>query len=206
MPPALSLVTGPTFEPLTLEEALDFLRVDNADESPLIEALIAVAREVVEQHTNRALCTQTLRLTRATWPACDPYNRHAAPRTAITLPRAPLASVTTIKYYPADGGAQATLDSAAYHVATAYEPGMVALVDGQAWPDLAVRPDAVEITYGAGYDEPTAVPAILRQTVRFMLSHLYEIRGTVAVGNIVNEIPFTLRHLLDLQKVGGYCA
>lgn len=206
MTSSLTVVSAPATEPITLQEALDYLRVDNTSEDDLVTALIATARATIEQHTNRALFTQTLKLTLDAWPVLDPYNRRGAPADRIALPRAPLATVTSVKYYPADGGAQATMDSADYHVVPGQCPGLIALVDGVAWPDLARRPDAVEITYTAGAADVADIPAGLVHATRFLVAHLYEIRGTVAVGNIVNEIPFTVRNLLELHKVGGYLA
>lgn len=184
-----------TEEPVTAEEAMAYLRVDNVDEKADIEALITVARGMVENFTGRALMTQTWKLTIDDWPG-----------DTIELARSPLASVTSVKYYPASGAAQATLSAATYHALTGPTPGQIVLKDGETWPDLAVRPDAVEVIFVAGSTTAEAVPAILRHAVLFAIAHLYENRTPVNIGNIVNELPFSLKHMLESYRVGGWVA
>ena len=62
------LLTPPAVEPLSLAEAKDFLRVDTADDDPLIAALIAAGRIHIEQQTGLALITQGWRLVFDCWP------------------------------------------------------------------------------------------------------------------------------------------
>lgn len=188
-------VTGPTSEPITLAQAQSWLRVDSSDDADEITALISAAREMVENATGRALLPQTWKLTRNDWPEND----------RIELPVSPLTAVSTVKYYPADGGAQATLDSSTYHVIAGREPGFVAIKDGESWPNLAVRPDAVEVTFTCGFADSASVPATLIHAVRLVLVHLYEQRAP-STGGSVNEMPYSLRHLLESQRVGGWIA
>lgn len=184
-----------------MAEAQAFLRVDSEDDATLIESLISTAREIVEDFTGRALISQTWRLVSSEWPETCAINGDI-----ITLDRSPLVSVETVKYYPSSGAAQKTLSSDSYHVVTGLMPGVIVLEDGYSWPDLAVRPDAVEVNFTAGYANAAAVPKTLRHCVLLLLAHLYELRSPVNVGNIVNEIPFTVRHLLESQRVGGWVA
>src|SRR6185312_1787932 len=58
------LLTAPAIEPLSLDEAKAFLRVDNTDEDGVIGALIAGSRIHIEAQTRRALITQSWRLSR----------------------------------------------------------------------------------------------------------------------------------------------
>ncbi len=53
----LSIVTPPEIEPVSLEEAKLYLRVDTGDENELITSLIKAARIMVEKETHRALNT-----------------------------------------------------------------------------------------------------------------------------------------------------
>ena len=57
---AYSVVTPAASEPITLEEAKNFLRVDGSDDDALIGALISAAREMCEQYTRRILVTTTI--------------------------------------------------------------------------------------------------------------------------------------------------
>jgi uncharacterized phiE125 gp8 family phage protein len=193
-------ITDATSEPVTLAEAQAWLRVDSQDDASEITSLITTARQIVEDFTGQALLTQTWRLVASEWPA----ETFAGVGNVIRLPRSPLASVTSVKYYPEGGGAQATFASTNYHVVTVITPGAVVLADGASWPDLAVRPDAVEVNFTAGATTAAEISAGLKHAVLLVLAHLYELRSPVNVGNIVNELPFSLRHLLESHRVEGW--
>lgn len=190
---SLFRVTDAATEPVTLAEASAWLRVDSSDDASEITTLITTARQMVEDATGRALISQTWRLRQSEWPVA-----------VIELPASPLVSVESVKYYPADGSAQATLSSASYHVLTDAEPGLVVLKADYDWPDIADRPDAVEVNFTAGYADADAVPRTLRHAVLLLIAHLYENRSPVNVGNIVTEVPITIKHLLESQRVGGW--
>ncbi len=191
---SLVRVTDAATEPVTLAEAQAWLRVDSSDDATEITTLITTARQAVENFTGRALISQTWRLRQSNW----------GDGAVIELPASPLISVESVKYYPADGSAQATLSSSYYHVLTDAEPGLVVLKADYDWPDIADRPDAVEVNFTAGYADADAVPKTLRHAVLLLLAHLYENRGPVNVGNIVTEVPITIKHLLESQRVGGW--
>ena len=73
------------------------------------------------------------------------------------------------------------------------------------WPDIYDRPDAVEVNFTAGYADAASVPKILRHAVLLLISHLYENRAAVSNGQ-VTEIPYTVKHLLESHRVGGWIA
>src|SRR5215813_11576117 len=62
------LLTAPALEPVSLDEARAFLRVEHHDDDEVIAALIAGARLHVEAATRRALITQSWRLDFDAWP------------------------------------------------------------------------------------------------------------------------------------------
>lgn len=201
---------APASEPITTAEAKAFLRVDSSDEDTLIDTLISTARQMVEDFTGRAIITQTWKLTLDKWPlecpGCSWLEVKTSMDRAILLPRSPLASVTSVKYYPDDLGAQATLSASAYRVITGTLPGAIFLKSSEDWPALDIRPDAVEIIFVAGTADATTTPKQLTHAILLLVAHLYENRAPVNIGNIVNEIPFTVRALLESQRVGGWIA
>lgn len=89
----VSLVTAPTIEPITVQEAKDHLRIATFDDDAYIATLITVAREEVEDITRRAIMTQTWDYFIDGFP--DGYG--------ITLPFGRLASVTSVKWKDEDG-------------------------------------------------------------------------------------------------------
>ena len=191
-----------TEEPVSLAEAQAFLRVDSSDDATEIEAIIKVARQMVEDFTGRALLTQTWKFQDEEWPDADDDEGPLV----LPLNRSPLATVVSVKYYPFDGGAQTTLDSSKYHVLTGPMPGQIVLKYGEFWPYLYSRPDAVEVEFTAGAASAADVPPTLRHAVLLLIAHLYENRAPINIGNIVNEIPYTVKHLLESHRVGGWIA
>ena len=65
----LRLITAPTAEPVSLETAKSFLRVDVAADDALITSLLLAARERGEELSRRAFITQTWEMTFDDWPS-----------------------------------------------------------------------------------------------------------------------------------------
>ena len=223
-----TLTTAPAIEPVTRADVLSYMRVESSAEDALIDLLIPAARDYVEQSTGRALITQTWTMTsptfnerQASFPATVQAFGITGPSyyyatlagvnpifgsewNAVTLDRTPLASVASVLYYPADGGAQATMSSSLYQVVTGGEPGRILPTLGNAWPSLADRPDAVQIQFTAGYGATAAsVPALLRLAICSLTAWFYEQRQPVNLGNIVNQLPHALDAILLKYRVRG---
>ena len=137
---ALTLVTGPAAEPVTVEEARAHLRVDSTDEDAWLNAAIVAARQRAEAFLNRALVTQTWELWLDEWPG-----------RVLELPLPPLVSVTHVKWYDRDG-VEATVSSGDYVVDAVGTPGRVALKSASAWPAGELREvNGVVVRFVAGY-------------------------------------------------------
>lgn len=199
---------APAGEPVTLAEAKAWLRVDNTDEDVLIHALIEAARGYVETFTRRALLTQTWALKLDAFPADARWHDGKYRQSKggfivgreIVLPKPPLQSVASITYVDTAGVTQ-TFATSNYHVDTAAQPGRVIIDDDADWPDTDVRPNAVTVTYVAGYGTPSSVPQGLRVALRYLLSHWFENRRHINIGNIVNAIPDTADALLWQHRI-----
>lgn len=197
---AISKVTDSASEPVTTAELQAFLRIDSQDDATEVTAFITKAREMVEDFTGRALVEQTWKYTASDWP----FQTWKGFANVVLLPRSPLRAVTYVKYYPENGGALATFSSANYHVVTDHLPGLVVLIEDGDWPDIAVRPDAVQITFTCGHADAASVPASLKHAVKLLAAHLYERRG--AIDKDIASVPLQLQHLLDSHRVEGWCA
>ena len=200
----------PAGEPVTLAQAKEWLRVDNSNEDSLITSLIEAARQRVEEFTRRALITQTFEYSLDQFPTggrvisgmfrsdgrvISQIRGGFDCSREIQIPKPPLVSVESLKYYDTDGVLQ-TLSTAAYRVDTAAQPGRIVLDDDYDWPDVDVRPNAVVIAYTAGYGKPSEVPQALRIAINFMLAHWYSNRLPVTIGSMVSQIPETAEALL----------
>lgn len=168
---AAQIVTAPTEEPITLDEAKDHLRVDGTDEDALIMGLIKAARVQCELHSRRRFVTQTWELGLECWPA-----------DAIVLPGPPLQGVTWLKYTDS-AGVQATMSSGDYVVDTLSEPGRLLLGYGKCWPMVTLQAGpAIRVRYVAGYGTPYVVPETYKQAIKLLVGHYYENREAVVLS------------------------
>jgi hypothetical protein len=83
------LLSGPATEPVTLDEARAYVRMDDTGEDALLATLITAARLHVESVTGRALLSQGWRLVLDCWPGDR----------IVPLPVAPALSLTAITAY-----------------------------------------------------------------------------------------------------------
>ena len=186
------ITTPPADEPITLAQAKAHLRVDFTDDDVLIGALIVAAREYCEDVLGRALMAQTIE------GVLD-----GEPGDVILLPRPPLLSVQSIKFY--DENDVATLvDPAEYLVDRTSQPGRVVLNAEGEWPDVNLRPaNSVTIEFTAGYgDDAADVPAKFRQAMLLLIAHWYTHREEVSVGSgSAMPVPFAAAALLGVDRV-----
>lgn len=153
----------PATTPITLGEAKTYLRVpgdQGLDEDAQVEAFILAAVGSCERVTGRALITQTWRLTlRGCEDASNGAVWDAWLGWTIELPRPPLISVSSVAYLDTAGVSQ-SLAGSAYTVDTNSTPGRLVPVDS--WPATSDAPNAVTITFVAGYGAAAAVPAEIK--------------------------------------------
>ena len=222
----IKIIAQPAVEPVTLAEAKLHLRVDIADDDPLITTLIGAARVAAENICRRAFVTQQWTLFMDAFPRQNFYGvlpgyapldqfipsvmqaqRGYAIRFRggkIELPFPSLQSVQSIQYRDITG-ALVTLDPSFYTVDNASEPGVLTPAPGQFWPDTQNIMNAVQITYTAGYGTPAQVPSGIKSWMLLRIGALYENREEVAVGPriVVLELPF-VAGLLDPYVIGTF--
>ena len=191
---AQTIVTGPTIEPVTLQEAKDHLRITETDigsEDTLLLGFIAAARRHCESVHNRAYLEQTWNLILDDFPDED----------YIRVPLPPLVSVAHVKYY-GTGGTASTMTAANYYEDTDSEPGRVYLGYGESWPSATLRPAAgVEVQFTAGYGSvASAVPAEIKQAIMLLVGHMYERREDTDIKEVVS-VPFGVYELLGVDRV-----
>ncbi len=160
----LKLITAPASEPITTAEAKTALRIDTSDQDTLIAAFITAAREQCEQHTGRALLTQTWERT-----------LDAFPDNEIRLGWPPIIAITSVKYIDVDGVEQ-TLAANVYTLDNDTEPGWLLLADGQSWPATSDVANAVRVRFTAGYASAAAVPQSLKTWITLKVGELIENR------------------------------
>lgn len=212
---ALRVVTQPTSEPIELDEAKLYLRVDTDADDAMITALIVAAREYCQGYQNRAYITQTLEITMDHFPGhfhpfpmygfAFPYHHHRRHHNEIRLLMPPIQSVVSISYTD-HTGKTTTLDPSTYVVDTDSEPGRVVPAHGTWWPTDCLQPvNGVRIRYVAGYGDIYAVPKSVKQAMMMLIAHWYENREAVIVSgyrpSVGAEIDFAVRALLSMERV-----
>jgi uncharacterized phiE125 gp8 family phage protein len=172
---SLSVTTPPAGEPLTLADAKGHMREDGTDQDVHIAGLIAAVRRDQEDRLGVALITQTMAMRMDRFPAL------------LELPRSPVQSVTSIQYVDLDGVTQ-TLAGTEYTADLYSTPPRIVPAYGKSWPSTRAVPNAVTVTFVAGFgDSSEAVPDDLRTALLMRLADLYENREAKITGTIVAQ-------------------
>lgn len=199
MRPNYSSASQPSYEPITLDQAMAHVRVDSEDDMDYLTSLIPVAREYAEGITGRVCVRSGWLVVGDSWSAL--FAGCNLPNT-IPIYRTPLVAVQSISYYPAGSETLTELTAGTdFRVVTATEPGLIQMIG--TLPTVECRPDAIQIAFTAGHETAADSPAILRHAVNMLVAHFYEQRVPVAFAS-TSQIPFGLSTLLENQKVGGW--
>lgn len=182
------LLTAPASEPLSLADAKAFLRVEHDDDDAVISALIAAARHHVEALTRLGLMTQTWRIVLDCWP-----------ERGLIAPRlGPLQSVAAARVYN-EANAGSVIDAGRFVVDPA--SGIIAAPSwslpqpGRAFAGIELD---VVIGFGAAAGD---VPQVLLQAIRMLVSHWYENRSLVAIGQSVAMLPPSVNAMIASYRV-----
>lgn len=197
----------------------------NTADSPVIDMLIASAREDAENICRRAFVTQQwksafdqfpapgMNISSANWYGPQ-WGNTPGPlsvtrpdgRTGyeIYIPFPPLQTVDSIKYIDVDG-IQQTLDPSQYIVDKISEPGRITPAYGASWPGTRNQINAVEVTFTCGYGAAASVPQKIKQWIAVRVATLFANREGVAILNRgkVEALPF-VDGLLDKYRLLEY--
>lgn len=197
---SIEVSAPPASEPVTTAEAKAHARIDHSDDDAYIDSLIEAARSLVEARTGRSLITQTLILRLDGFPRNIGYDFRRVTHD-IVLPRPPVQSVSSVVYIDTDG-TSVTLDPSKYDVDTKGHMPRIVPAYGEVWPiTRPATPNAVTITYDAGWTQASLVPAPLRHAIKLLVSHWYENREHVVVGTTAGKIPDTVDSLINPYRV-----
>lgn len=206
MKTSLVRTVAPTDTVLTLEEAYKQLRLDTVGSPPshpddaLIEATIAGIISDIDAAAGwlgRALAPQTWRLGLRQFPT---YCLH--------LPFPPFIEVTDVRYVNDDGDTVIMAEGTDYRVILGMnhpdDATLLPVYNGN-WPtDVRDDYDAIQITFRCGYvegsPETVAVPDLIKNLVRAVLSELYDTRGTyensaIRRGEVLERLWYTLNNI-----------
>lgn len=193
-------------EPVSITDLKQHLRITDDSEDGYLRRLTSVIRSRCERATRRALLTQTWDFYLDQWPTWDGFHggRTFEPVSTslpaggwVECPKAPLQSITFVKYVAPDG-TLTTWDAANYNVDTPTgeyaRRGRLSLGWVKVWPILQPIANAVQLRMVCGYgDKPQDVPEMLIQGMLLDAGTLFDIRGSVLAGTraAAIEIPAT---------------
>ncbi len=151
-----------------------------------VEAMIAAATATIDGPDGwlgRALGAQTIEV------RLDRFDVFG-----IILPFPPLISVENVKYLDTTNVEQ-TLDETEYEL---LGPRLVT-AHGTTWPGSLCRPEAVRVTYRAGY---ASIPTPIRAAILLMVGDLYRYRETaMMVSGMAVPMSTTVERLLSPFRV-----
>jgi hypothetical protein len=213
---AVQIVSPAAAEPVDLSELKEHLRLDGSDQDATVLALARAAREVCEAETGgRVLVATTYRLTLDFFPLMT-YGQTAPgyPGTvepvlrqdwrlspadwAIRLPRSPLLSVSSVKYYD-PSGTLTTISPTDYVVDAESDPPRISPASGAYWPSAQFRPGAVQITFVAGY----ATPITFAGAVTTARGRTFATNDVVRLTTSGGSLPDELAEGTDYYVVGA---
>lgn len=179
---SLTRTVAPPVSPVSREQAKQHLRREASwvEDDDLIDGLIAAATAHVEKVSGRSLVEQTWVLKLDAFPCGDDVWARR-----IELPRPAVLSVTSVAYVDSAGASQ-TLSALAYTLQGDEYGACIHEAYGYTWPTTREQPDAVTVTYLAGYAKTGAgtagdpydyrkpVPAPIRQAILLKVQALYD--------------------------------
>ena len=192
---SLIRITQPAVEPVSLGEAKVQARVDTEADDAYIQALIAVARQYVEDILDITLLSTV-------WEA----SYDLFPVWAIVLPRPMLQTANITVTYRLGDGATSTKSSAAgdFRVDTRTVPGRIYPHWSDTWPAVRGDENSVVVNYTAGFGpDGSSVPPLYKHLMMVLVAHWYDTRQIVAPGTY-GTIPKTFDTLLAAADLGVF--
>lgn len=189
---ALKLITPAAVEPIGLEEAENFLRIDSEPDVTMITDMIITARKQAENITGRQLITATWEWRLDHFPGgcgCGgPFCRDHRGQ-MLEVPKPPLQAVVSLKYLDAAGEEQPLTEGTDFVVDTYAEPARIAPAYGCQWPSTQPVFNAVRLQFIAGYgDADTDVPEPIRNWLKVVIGALFENRELAIVANVTQAL------------------
>lgn len=183
------LITPPTEEPISLEDAKLYLRVESSEEDGIIEQMVQAAREACEDQQNRCYLKQSWEL----------YPGRAETFFSFKDPT-PITAVQAVIYLLADG-TEKTLAVSDYRVDTRSltAPAELWITNPPRERLDPYQPMTIRVT--AGVDRAEQLPRKTVQAMHLLLGLWYENREAWAVQSTGIKVPYTVEFLLANDRV-----
>jgi uncharacterized phiE125 gp8 family phage protein len=182
-----SIKTDTSTLPISVAELKHYLRIveDDAEQDTLLRGLIIAARDSMEQELHMSLVNRVYTY----------YFDCFDSELDITL--RPAVSVDAIRYYDADD-VQQTLATSIYQSDLQKYRAEISLKDGQSWPTVYNKKNAVEVDVTIGHGSLAEdVPEDLKLALKMLAAHWFDNRALE--GNI-KVIPQGIERIIALNR------
>lgn len=161
----INLATGPTVEPVTVDEVKEWARIDGTDEDTILTGMIKSVRAYTEAYLRRALISQKYEMIMDYWIS-----------DSIELPYPPLISVDSVVTIDEDD--TETTYSSSYYYLSGGEPDRLCIKEGVSLPENDDRAcGGFKITWYAGYGTTADdVPQQIKDAIKAWVTYTYEQR------------------------------
>ena len=167
-PYILDLVTAPVGQVITVQDMTAFGYVVEPEQFGVLGDCIDAATKVVEGDSGRQLLTATYDVH---------WRRFPGAWGELVLPRVPVASVTSVKYYDA-AGTQQTLSALLYTVndGSAHASAYIMPAFNEQWPTTYGHDRDVTVRFVCGYGDREDIPKPLKLQVAILSMGLFRER------------------------------
>ena len=180
---SIRVVTAPTVEPVSTDDARAIVRQYDSSLDSIIGILLPLCRALAEAYTNRAAMTQTLE-----------YSLDALPVGWVRLPRPPFVSLTSVTYFDKDG-TSSVLTSSDFDIAIQGHVSL-RLKPLKAWPASTPRDRAcLVIRYVAGAASAADVPQEFKLGVLAAIAACIDDPGNAALTDAAMSILDAIREV-----------
>jgi uncharacterized phiE125 gp8 family phage protein len=200
----LTLITPPTAEPISTDEAIHYMRLDTPDatDTAFIAGLIKSARKYCENLQHRAYITQTWEMSISNFPvACNDALNDSKTSAVIEIPMGNLKTVDSVTYTDSANVAHTLTENTDYIVSVRGILGRISPPYNGYWPTSELAPlDPVVIRFTCGYGLAVTVPETIKQAMYMLIDYWYNNRDAAA-QTVSNEIAFSVKSLLTMDKI-----
>lgn len=193
-----SVVTSqPDSEPVTLEEAKNFLEYTGTSKNQFITTLIKTARNICESYSGLSFVTQIREVKLDYFPCKKIY---------IEIPYGPVQAITSFTYINEDGDTIELVEDTDFKLDKHSRiTRLYPLEDGEIsdWPsDVKLIPHPITIEYQAGYDDVSyePLPPQIKQAILQQVASMFENRQDEQQGG-TSMISWNSMAILDTIKV-----
>lgn len=179
----VSRIVAPLVRAVSLEEVKRHLRIETSDDDEYLNDLIDTAIMHLELVSGLKLITQSWRQFLDSKPLSG----------MIKLEVGPVREISEARYYDAEGAPKLISANAMLLDAISAPPRLLISENISTRP----APNGIEIDIVCGFgDSPTDIPDSLRRALLLLVSHNFEFRGAVPIGQMPASEPHGFRTLL----------